>query len=140
MSKKGFTLVEVMVSVAIVGLVLTGVLFLFVQTADISARIDKQYVATNLAKSRIERVRAVVEASGFDSLDDLVESSATYLNSDGTSNQNGDFKRFTAVSSYPSVTPDPNLRGVEVKVVYRYRGSWREDAAITVTTVFANVL
>ena len=135
-NKKGLTLTEILFSAAIITLVMTGVLIVFVQTIDISKRIDYEYTALNFAKNRIERARTIAETSGFDFLPDLSEAD-TILDSDGASDPNGDFKRSTGITlNHNGVT---RLTKVEVSVIYKYRNEWKDDIPISATTLFVDM-
>ncbi|NQU95409.1 MAG: hypothetical protein HQ549_04170 [Candidatus Omnitrophica bacterium] len=132
-NNNGTTLVEILFSAAILAMVVSGVLFIFAQTLDMSKRIDYEYTATNLAKARMERARAVIESSGFDSLGDLNETD-TMVDETGGGNLSGDFKRSTTVTVL-----DANRTQFEVVVIYKYRGNWKNDASVTLTTIFSTI-
>lgn len=134
--KRGVTLAEILFSAAIISLVVTCVLFVFVQTVDMSRRIGFEYAGTNIAKDRIERARSVIESNGFDSLGDLEETDSL-VNPDGATDPEGEYKRSTQVST--SHLGNERLTKVEVQVVYRYRGEWKIQIPITMTTVFNNI-
>jgi type II secretory pathway pseudopilin PulG len=57
LSTKGITLVEVLVSMALVTLVIVSVVALLGQSATYSVRIDKIYTTANLAKKRIDDIK-----------------------------------------------------------------------------------
>lgn len=133
---KGVTLVETLFSSAIIALVIVSVLVIFAQTLDISKRVDCEYAAMNLAKNRLERARAIIGTSGFDSLPDLSE---TDTEIDIDSDDVPDFKRSTTVTTSYGTPGDPNLTEVEVAVTYKYMNEWKGNAAITVTTVFVDM-
>ena len=130
--KRGITLVEVLISAAILVLAITGILYVFVQTIDMSKRTDYEYVSLNLAKSRMERARNVMATSGFDSLPEMEESETT-VDAYGASDPQGEFKRTTQVTVI-----DANRTEFEVTVKYKYRKSWRDDAAVTFKTMFTD--
>ncbi|MBL7155560.1 MAG: prepilin-type N-terminal cleavage/methylation domain-containing protein [Candidatus Omnitrophica bacterium] len=131
--ENGITLVEVLFSAVILAMVITGILFIFVQTLDMSKRIDHEYTATNLATARMERARTVIESSGFDYLTDLRETD-TIIDETGGQNPNGEFNRST------TVTPlDTNRTQFEVVVIYKYRGNWKDNASVTLTTIFSTI-
>lgn len=127
--KDGVTLVETLFSAVILVLVVAGVLVIFVRTVDISKRIDKEYVATNLAKSRIERARTVKVTSGFDSLSGLLDETDTIIAAD--------FKRSTTVTT--NYNGNPRLTKIEVTIVYKYRGVWKDSIPVTMTTVLTDL-
>jgi len=135
-NKKGITLTEVLFSAGILAIVATGILFVFVQTMDVSGRINYEYKATNLAKSRIERARTVITTNGFDSLVDLEEVD-TLLDENGASNLNGNFKRSTDITT--SYNGDIRLTQIDVDVIYKYKDEWKDAAVIGITTVFTNI-
>jgi len=133
---KGITLAEVLFSAAIMALVVTGVLVVFVQAVDMSKRINYEYNATNIAKSRMERARSIKATNGFCFLSDLGEID-TAVNSSGASEATGNFKRTTAVTA--NYNGDSRLTLVNVSVVYKYKGEWKDGIAVEVATVFTNV-
>ena len=139
MSKKAFTLVEVMVSIMIVSTVLVGLLFVFVQIADMSKRVDYEYAAANLAKSRLEEARAGIKINGFNSLSLLAESEADdiRINADGVEAPDGDFVRVTTIEE--EYDTNARLTRVEVKIYYYYRGEKKESRLTKMTTVFTTV-
>ena len=133
---KGITLAEVLFSVAIMALVVTGVLVVFVQTVDMSKRINYDYTAVNIAKSRIERARTVMATRGFASLTDLAETD-TILDQSGSPASDGDFKRSTIIAT--NYDGNSRMTQIDVKVTYKYRGEWKDSAAVEIPTVFANI-
>ena len=136
LNKKGISLVEVLVSALIISFVLVGIILIFVQTLDISNRVNLDYTALNLARSRLERARTVQEAGGFNSLQDLYEAD-TLLDSSGNPDTDGSFKRSTTVTT--NYSGNARLTMVVTEVVYKYRTSWRTGASSTLTTVFVNM-
>ena len=132
----GVTLTEVLISAGIITIVIVGVLLVFVQTVDLSKRINFEYTATNLAKSRLERIRAVFETSGFDSIVDSEETD-TLINGDGISDPNGNFRRSTIVNE--NYNGDTRQTAVEVRLTYRYRGEWKVSATVVMDTIFVDM-
>jgi len=132
--KPGVTLVEILVSVAILSIVLIGFIIVFAQTTDISRRATREYEATNLAKSRLERARTLIDTNGFSSLtnDEFGETNTEFdLDEDGTN----DYRRSTVVDmSFGNVL----LTKVDVSVVYKYRGEWKTSIPVTLTTIYVN--
>jgi type II secretory pathway pseudopilin PulG len=135
-SNKGITLVETLFSAAILSMVMMSVLVVFVHTVDISHRVGYEYTATNLAKSRMERARVVIDVSGFGHLAELDETD-TVLNHEGVADTDGEFKRTTSVTE--NYNGDSRLTRFDVTVEYKYRQAWKNDAAITISTVFSNI-
>jgi len=107
-----------------------------VRTIDISKRIDKEYVATNLAKSRVERARTIKVTHGFASLVDLNETDVI-IGSDGVSDQDGEYKRSTTVTT--NYNGNARLTKIEVAIVYKYRNEWKDSIAIVMTTVLTDL-
>lgn len=134
--KDGVTLIETLFSAVILVLVVTGVLVVFVRTVDISKRIDKEYIATNLAKSRVERARTTKITHGFDSLVDLNETDVI-IDSDGVSDPEGEYKRSTTVTT--NYNGSPRLTKIEATIVYKYRDEWKDSIAIAMTTVLTDL-
>lgn len=137
--KTGLSLVEALFSIGIISFVLIAILMTFVYTVDLSKRIDYDYSATNIAKSRLERIRSIVDMGVGGSVY-LVESLADLNGTDitdwdGNPEIDGDFKRITTISSYG----DPSLAKAEVTVIYKYKGVWREEAGTTLVTVFNDI-
>jgi prepilin-type N-terminal cleavage/methylation domain-containing protein len=91
--RKGFTLVEVVLAIAIVGIALLGLAQLFTYSVLINSRSEKMTNATFLAQQRIEFLRNIstTELSSFVSpTDEQLD-----LNSDGII----DFRRVTQLQS-----------------------------------------
>jgi len=109
---------------------------MFVNTISISGRINSDYAATHLAKARIERARTVMATNGFNALTDLDETD-TIIDSDGVSDPDGVFKRSTKV--LPNYGGNVRLTRVDALLTYAHRGQWKDNAAITMTTVFTDV-
>jgi len=136
--KKGITLVEVLFSAAIISLVLIGVLVVLVQTINISRRINYEYAATILAKSRIESAMAFVESSGFDALTQgNFGETEKRLDSDGVPADTGDFLRSTTVTT--NYDGNPRLTGISVEVGYIYRGA-EIDQPVNMATVLVDMI
>jgi len=135
-NKKGVTLTEVLFSAGIIALVATSILLVFVQTVNISRRINYEYTATNLAKSRVERARTIIATSGFDSLNDLEETD-TIIDAEGSPDPNGEFNRSTVVTA--NYDGDSRLAQIDVTVIYEYQDEWKTGSAITMTTVFSDI-
>ena len=135
--RNGITLTETVFAVGIAAIVIVAVVVTFIQTIEISKRINYEYTANNLAKSRIERARAVMEASGFSALPDLGVDIDSILDKDGIENLDGEYKRTTQIAT--NYGGSARLTQVIVTVSYKFRGKWRDAGATTLTTVFANI-
>jgi prepilin-type N-terminal cleavage/methylation domain-containing protein len=95
--QKGMTLMEMMVSLSILMLVILSVFPLIDGMAGRFQMARDHYVATSLAKSRIERARM----APFSDLNLFVEpiNQPTYLNALGETEQGGRFKRTTLITT-----------------------------------------
>ena len=133
---KGITLTEVLFSAAVIGLVLGGILMIFVNTIDISKKIDLEYTATNLARNRLERARSIMATNGFDFLANLAETDSI-INSSGVPDADGDFKRSTDITS--SFGGNVLLTRIDVSVAYRYRDDWKDDIATVINALLTNI-
>ncbi|MBN1353899.1 MAG: type II secretion system protein [Candidatus Omnitrophica bacterium] len=137
MNKKGFTLIEVLFSTVIMSLVLVGVLFVFTQTVDLSRRVDFEYAATVIARSRIEWARSFVATSGFDALTDgQCGEVDTKLDASGTPDPNGAFVRSTSITQ--NYNGDARETKVTVSVDYIFRGVRKENTK-TLDLIFVNI-
>jgi len=134
--KAGITLAETLISAGVIAIVLVGILTVFIQTVGISKRIDFDYVATNIAKSRIERARNIISTSGFDFLSDLTETD-TIVDYEGAPETTGVFKRSTSINT--NYGGESRLTQITVTVIYKYKGTWRTNAATTMTTLLTSV-
>ena len=136
-NRKGITLVETFFAASIVALVLAGVVMIFAHTVDVSRRVSLEYQATNVAKSRLERVLPLIETNGFASLTDAdFGESNMRVDESGTSDTDGDFRRSTTVTT--SFSADPLLTRVDVAVEYMHRGEWKTTSQITMSTAFVD--
>jgi len=140
LNKTGISLSEVLFSSLILTIVLVSVLLVFIQSVDMSSRIDYQYTAANLAKNGIERIRSAMNTSGgFNSLYNNpteYEETDTTVNGEGDADINGSFRRTI------NITPDTSnnrLIQIEVSVTYKYRGVWKTESRISVATLLTCV-
>lgn len=115
--KKGMTLVEIVVSLALVALSIGGILSVLIQSANLAQSVDYAYIAADLAKNRIEWVREIRRDMGYDALPGAAETD-TVIDRNGVADSNGDFMRTTLVNaSYGTY-----LTKVTVKVIYKKKG------------------
>ena len=105
-SQEGFTLVEVLVAVAIVAVGFTALLGLYAGSGRLQMRQQDQFIALKLAQERLEALRYLAEKKGLTALDqaDFPDDQPT-----GTA----DFIRSTQIDSVNS-----RLREVTVRVTY----------------------
>lgn len=116
-AERGVSLTEVLVAIALVALCVGGIISLLVQNIGLGQSVDNAYVAINLAKSRIERMREIRKDSGYTALPDAAETD-TLIDRNGISSPSGGFKRTTIVDSAYA----PGLTKVTVKVRYKTGG------------------
>lgn len=69
MSRRGFTLLEVMIAVAILGLSLTAIFSSEVGAANVAARARRQNVAATLARCKMGEIEQVVGIEGLPALE-----------------------------------------------------------------------
>lgn len=111
----------------------------FVQTRDMSKKIDMRYIASNIAKNRLENARTIIETKGFNQLDTSFNETEVAVNSDGEVAESGlDFKRSTAVSQ--NYASNGRLTQVTVTVAYFYKGKWWTEHPLVMTTVFPDMV
>ena len=143
MNNKGVTIVEVIVASALLILAAGGILALSLQNIKLSKASDYYYVAVNLAKNRIERIRKIRTEKGINYLipDEEeeykgVEEEDTIVNRDGVKDANGDFVRTTEIETI--LIGDggkPELVKVTVKVNYKIMQILRPQPVELVTVV-----
>lgn len=92
MNRKGMTLVEVVVSVALIALVVLSLVLTVTQSAVYSRRVDVLYTASYLAQRRIDMLNRL----DFALLADAAESGVR-IGADGNIDPNGDYVRTTEV-------------------------------------------
>lgn len=131
---------EILFSAAILGTVIVGVIAILAQTVGISTRVDHEYTAALIAKSRIERLKASLDTNGFAMLTAAnFDETDTLLNADGVADNNGDFRRTTIITTGHAA--EARLTRAEVTVEYRILGQWMApQREITITTVFTSIL
>ena len=135
--RKGFTLVELLFSVIVMSLVVTGILAIFVQTTEMSRRINYDYTATILAKSRLEWIKGYIKSHGFDSLTQAnIGEDEARVDKNGVPEEGGLFARTTTVEA--SYAGDTTLTKVTVDVYYYYKGT-QVASPITMQTVFVDI-
>jgi prepilin-type N-terminal cleavage/methylation domain-containing protein len=94
MKKKGFTLVEVMVSLVILALLAAGLFSVFVSARYLVERSKRRLAATEIARAEIEKNRQHIRADRWDNA-----SYPSLFPADGT-------WRACASTSYPGYTVD----------------------------------
>ena len=123
-TRNAYTIVEVIVSVAVLAIVMAGAYRIIVQSANLSRSARNHYVAISIAKNRLEQLRALT----FDDLE-LAEELKIRVNERGIPDANGIFLRTTAISD-----PYYNSRIVLVRVdcPRKYR---RPDIRVDISTI-----
>ena len=125
----GFTLVETVVSIFILGFCVTGVCALAMSVKTTGDRARQHYTAVNIGKNRTERVRNFQ----FSDLSTLNESKVR-VDPSGTPDTSGDYRRSTTVSLV-----NTNLKEVVVDVEILNRSKWQFDGdTVTIRTYIAN--
>lgn len=124
----GMTLVEVVVSLALISVVIGGFLGLLIENMKAGQTIDYNYAAINIAKSRMDRIRELRRDKGYSYLPMAAESNIA-TNRNGLPDESGDFTRTTVIT--PAFEGKPNLTKITVTVSYKGAG----DVATTTITV-----
>ena len=127
-NKKGMSLVEVIVALALLVLSIGSIVGILMQNINTGKAIDYSYVATNLAKNRIERLREVRRDRGYADLANWQETDVT-IDRDGVADNNGDFQRTTIVNAAYGA----NLTQITVQVKYAPQGSFTNAETELVT-------
>ncbi|MDD5440466.1 MAG: type II secretion system protein [Candidatus Omnitrophica bacterium] len=134
---RGMTLLEIMVSMIILAIVLVSIVTLMVVASGLSARINCEYTAANIAKSRVEDARGLIKTSGFTALTDAkFGETDTKLDQNGIPDENGLFRRSTTVTT--NYSSNPRLTRVSVNTFYYVRGI-KSKHLTTMTTYFVNM-
>lgn len=115
---KGMSLTEVVVATALVTVAVGGIIAVTVQGTTLGQSTDYAYVALNLAKNRIERLREIRKDIGYAALSEAAETD-TVIDRNGNPDPNGDFVRTTVVDT----TYAANLTKVTVRVRYKIKGT-----------------
>lgn len=92
-NKKGVTLVEVMVAVALVTVIVSTVAVTVAQSAVNANRLDMIYTASNLAKKHMDDLKAM----SFRDLPDEAPETNVRINAQGEADSGGDYMRSTEV-------------------------------------------
>lgn len=110
-ARRGMSLIEVVVAVAILSIVVGGVAWMVIMVRNVSDQARDHYIAANIAKNHIERAR-IIE---YDVLEDF-EAADVVVDEGGTPDSSGRFRMTTSVSQVNS-----NLKEVAVSVEIRNR-------------------
>lgn len=132
-TKKGITLVEIMVSLGLIALLGGSILALLVENMKAGQTADYNYAAVNIAKSRIDRLRQLRRDKGFNYLYTAVETDST-VDRNGLPDAEGEFTRSTSITQ--NFESNPNLTKVEVTVKYKASGDI-STTSITLTSLMS---
>ena len=110
------TIIETLVAITIFAMTIVGVMGAIVVSVDASSKINYEYTATNIAKSRIERLRYM----DFNLLTNAVETNSL-VDNQGVPSETGEFIRNTIVNA--NYGGNGHLIEVRVEVYYIYRGA-----------------
>jgi type II secretory pathway pseudopilin PulG len=106
---RGMTLIEVVISIALVALVVVSLFAAVTQTSVFSQRIDRFYTASYLAQRRIDMLKRL----DFD-LIQFAEETDVRIDADGNQDANGTYARTTEVET--DYNGNPFLLKVKVTV------------------------
>lgn len=128
--KSAVTLVEVCIATAILVMTVGSFLSIILMSVKSSKTSDYMYIAANMGKNRIERLKEL----DFQSLEEAEETD-TRLDKYGNSNLTGDFFRTTHIAGNYEGSVD--LKEVTVTIDYIIMGE-RTDYPVIFKTVFVN--
>lgn len=125
--QKGATLVEVLGAVLVFMIGIAALLGVFYSSVAMADRAQYSYTAYNIAKNRLESLRAF----NFADLS-VANETASLVDENGVADPDGKYSRMTTVTT--SYNGDPSLTQIDVKVWYIRRGI-QSPAPVQVTTV-----
>lgn len=132
-AKNGMTLMEVMVSLGLVTLLGGGILMLFAENIKAGHVMDYNYVAINIARSRLDKMRELRVDKGYSSLSTAAETDIA-VDREGLSDENGTFNRSTSITT--NFEGKENLTKVVVDVKYKHSDGVG-TTTITLTTLLS---
>jgi prepilin-type N-terminal cleavage/methylation domain-containing protein len=131
-NRKGMTLIEVVVSAAILGLIVVTVIAMLAQSSVFSRRIDHVYATNNLAKKRMDDLKRYFVSD----LAVIAVETDVRIDANGDPDESGDYIRTTAVTEdYDS---NPYLYKVQVSVDRVVDGAAYGSPAV-IETLFADI-
>lgn len=134
-TQKSITLTEVMVSMSLITLLAGTVLALLIQNTKMGQTIDYHYVAVNIAKGRIDRIRELRRDKGFSCFEDLDdEPIVEKVDRNGGQDGDLDFTRITTITT--NFDSNPNLTKVKVTVSFKRTGDV-STTTITLTSLLS---
>ncbi|MDD5439505.1 MAG: hypothetical protein PHS37_04900 [Candidatus Omnitrophica bacterium] len=133
----GITLVETVISAALLVVVVVGVVALCAQTMNIAHRMEDEYRTASIAKSRIEDGRSYIELNGFDALtNESYGETDTRLDSNGVPDINGGFYRSTTVTT--NFNENQRLTKIEVSASYSILGK-KSPHTISISSILVKM-
>jgi type II secretory pathway pseudopilin PulG len=133
LNHKGITLVEVVMSAAILAIVVITVVITVAQSSVFSRELDKVYAATNLAKMRVDDLKRL----NFSDLATEAAETDVRIDSTGAADSGGNYIRTTEVDE----DYDGNSYLVKVKVsVDRMDDGSPFGSPVVIETLFADVV
>ncbi|MBD3296269.1 MAG: hypothetical protein GF392_02760 [Candidatus Omnitrophica bacterium] len=135
LSRKGMTLVEVVVSVALIALVVLSLVLTVTQSAVYSRRVDVLYTASYLAQRRIDMLNRL----DFALLPEAAESSVR-IGADGNIDPDGDYLRTTEIQENHDGNPFITRVKVSVFRVQVGLSGEKRDEVGNITTVSSPVV
>ncbi len=130
MNKSGFSLIELSIALMVAMIFVLGIFSLYSQSILSTKKMNQRFIAVNLAKNRLERMRNF-EHSVLPSASET----DTYLDKEGNSDPDGGFIRNTTVTTGYNGMAELTL--VTVTVSYKTKGDFTNNP-VEVTTVFVN--
>lgn len=115
-NSRGFTLVELIGSISVFVIGLAALLGICLQSLTMTKRSEEAYTAYNIAKNRIENLRAL----DFGELSSA-EETATAVDKKGDADAGGAYTRTTEITT--SYSGDSSLTQATVTVDYSVKGS-----------------
>ena len=131
-TKKGMTLVEVVVSAAILGIVVVSVIATIAQSSVFSRRIDHVYTCSNLAKKRMDDLKRYLVGD----LADRASETDVRIDENGDIDVSGNYIRTTEITS--DYDANPYLYKIKVSVDRVVEGEKYGSPAV-IETLFADV-
>lgn len=129
----GMTIVEVVTSMALIGMLIGGFLGLLIEDIKTAQTIDYNYVSLNIAKSRMDRIRELRRDKGYSNLSTATETDIT-IDRNGLPDADGEFTRSTTIT--PNFEGKTNLTKITVSVSYKGAGNVA-TTTITITSLIS---
>ncbi len=131
----GFTLVEVVVALAILGIAMLGAYSVVTMSTQTRENAHNHYVATVIANNRIERAKNLT----FDGISALAEDRIA-VNELGAPDAEGAYRRTTRIDTSWDGDPMVTRIAVEVEVPQLLRNPTRSPDSVLVSTLLTDYL